>query len=75
MDILVCGNYVNYYVWSSYILIQYSSTKVGIIYMKKSQRFPITCMFKTYVRTIQRSIRILLLLKHNHAPPKDVWKI
>ena len=24
MNVLVCGSYVNYYVWSSYILTQYS---------------------------------------------------
>ena len=72
MNILVCENYVNYYVCSSYIFTQYSSlTKVLKLWTgKNARRFPSTCIFRTCVSTIQCPIRIFLLKKQERS--KDV---
>ena len=65
MNIFVYGNYVSYYVWSPYILTQYSSlTKFLKLWPRRNaRRFPSTCMFKTYVSTIQCSVRILFIVR------------
>ena len=65
MNILVCKNYVNYYVWFLYMLTYYNSlTKVLKLWTgRNARRFPSTSMFKTYVSTLQCSVRIVFYLK------------
>ena len=65
INILVWGNYVKYYVWSSFILTKCSSsTKVLKLWTwRNARQFPSTCMFKTYVSKVQGFIRIFFIEK------------
>ena len=79
MTISVCGNHVIYYVWSPYILTQYSSSKKKILKLwtrRNARRFPSACIVKTYVRTIQGSIQIPFIgKKKKHDARKTSGKI
>ena len=68
MNILVCGKHVNYYVRSSYILTQYSSSTNVLNYGHEEMRggFRSTGMFKAYISTIQFSIRLFFIEKKNN---------
>ena len=77
MNILVCGNYVNYYVWSSYILTQYSSPTMFlklISFKNDARRFPSTYMLKIYASTIQCSVLINFIKKKKKKKKKKKRK-